>query len=613
MIGNRKGGCARPVMAVVDPGYDSIMRSISVPFVLSPPSGARVQTRLRPSQHDAAVLGMVGEYLGRLANSDLARRCAVGPGTDGRTDRKRALTAPSSSRWAGAITRTSGDQWERAHANLLDVRVGLRCAVTRLRARLAVPVGQARGRGRSRVRGYQSQAERFEKQRRLQHLRSRLGEVEGRLAAGRVSVCRGGRRLARLRQAVAGAGDGGSGKDGRTSQVTHAQWRERWEAERLFLTADGEADKAWGNETIRVHPDEQWLELRLPSPLAHLSNTPGRAATYRLSCPVVFTHRRAEWAAQAASGAVRYDLSFDPARGRWYAAASWRLPARQVPSPEELRQHRTVAVDLNAGHLDAWVLDPSGNPVGEPHTIALDLDGLPASSRDGRLREAVAATIRLARAGCRRSIMVEDLNFGDARHSGRETLGRGRRGKAFRRTVAGMPTRAFRDLLVGMAANAGLWVVAVDPGWTSKWGERYWQAPLTESTKTSVTVSRHHAAAVVIGRRGLGLGARRRPGVTRPHRRMGKGELPARLGGRAVGCEGPGPPGGQRAAARPRKTHPAERPGPGDQVVQDRSGPPGQDHSCSLKRNGRAEPLLQVRHEVVGSYLGCSLGRRACS
>jgi hypothetical protein len=556
------------------------VRTLAPVLVAAPPSGARIRTRLRLNATDEQVLRVVGHHLGRLAGQDLAWRCRLGRGPDQRADRKRTLTASSSSRWAGAITRTSDDQWAQAYANLLDARTGLRRAVKRLRTRLAVPVGQARGHGRSRVRGYHSQAERFQKQRRLQQLGSRLDEAERRLAPGRVSVCRGGRRLAKLRHAVAGdavVGDGGRGKDGCSTGVTRVQWRQRWEAERLFLTADGEADKAWGNETIRVHPDQQWLELRLPSPLAHLSNTPGRAATYRLSCPVRFSHRRHEWAAQATSGAVRYDLRFDPAKGRWYAAASWRLPTRQAPSLEELRQDRTLAVDLNAGHLDAWVLDPSGNPVGEPATVALDLDGLPASTRDGRLRAAVAAIIRLARTGGCRSIMVEDLDFADARQTGRETLGRGARGKAFRRTVAGIPTRAFRDLLVGMAANADLWVVAVDPGWTSTWGQRYWQAPLTSSTKTSVTVSRHHAAAVVIGRRGLGLGARRRPGVTRPHQRMGKGELPARLGSRAVGCEGPGPPGGQRAAARPRKTHPAERIGLGHQVVQDRLGPPGQD------------------------------------
>jgi hypothetical protein len=74
--------------------------------------------------------------------------------------------------------------------------------------------------------------------------------------------------------------------------------------------------------------------------------------------------------------------------------------------------------------------------------------------------------------GCR-SILVENLDFADARQTGRETLGRGWRGKQFRRVVAGIPTSRFRALLVGMAANHGLWVIAVDPGWTSVWGRRY--------------------------------------------------------------------------------------------------------------------------------------------
>jgi hypothetical protein len=536
------------------------MRSLAAPFVVAPPTGARIRTRLRVDAEDEQVLRAVGEYLGRLAGADVAVRCRLGRSNDQRADRKRNLTAASSSRWAGAITRTSNDQWQRATKNLLEARAGLRRSVKRLRSRLAVAVGQRQGR----VRGYASQAERFQKQRRLQHLQAELAKVEVRIAQGRVSVCRGGRRLARLRHAI-----------GREDvPLTEAAWREHWQAARRFLTADGEADKRWGNETTRVHPDEGWLELRLPTPLAYLSNTPGRAATYRLSCPVVFHHRAAEWAAQAATGAVGYDLWLDPDQGRWYADACWRLPPRAVPSLEALRQDRALGVDLNASHLDCWVLDPSGNPIGAPHTIPLALPGRPASTRNGRLRAAVTAIIGLATVhGCR-SIMVEDLDFTDARQAGRETLGRGRRGKAFRRAVAGIPTRQFRDLLVGMAANAGLWVVAVDPGWTSKWGRRYWQGPLNHSTKQAVTVTGHHAAAVVIARRGLGLGARRRPGVPRVHRRMGKGELPARLGDGAWGRQGPGPPGGQRAAARPRKTHPAERIRPSNQAVQDRSGLP---------------------------------------
>jgi hypothetical protein len=155
-----------------------------------------------------------------------------------------------------------------------------------------------------------------------------------------VAVVRGGRRLLGARQHLAGAG------------LAEEQWRRRWEAGRLFLTADGEKDKHLGNETIRWHPGEGWLELKLPAPLAHLANRPhGR---YRLTCPVEFAYRGDEVAAQAAAGAVRYDISLDPVKGRWHADASWKTAPGPAPSLEELRQHPVLAADLNHGHLAAW-------------------------------------------------------------------------------------------------------------------------------------------------------------------------------------------------------------------------------------------------------------------
>jgi hypothetical protein len=162
----------------------TVMRRIAAPFVVAPPSGARIRTRLRLSGDDERVVVAVGEHLGSLAGRDLAERCRRGRGDAGRAGRKRGLTAGSSSRWAGAITRTSGDQWSRAWKNLVDRRGDLRRGVGRVEARLAAPVGGRTGG----VRGYATGAERFEKQRRVQVLRARLGEVEWRLAAGRVSV-----------------------------------------------------------------------------------------------------------------------------------------------------------------------------------------------------------------------------------------------------------------------------------------------------------------------------------------------------------------------------------------------------------------------------------------
>lgn len=537
------------------------LRSITAPFVVAPPNGARVRTRLMVDDHDAAALRAIGAHLGSLAGEDLARRCHEGKRdatqrAQSRRERKRDLTARSSSRWAGAITRTSEDAWQLAYRNLLAERRSLSSRVNRIRRRLAL----ATGTGRGRTRGYATRAERFEKQRRLQVLESRLAVAERRIADGRVSVCRGGRRLARTRHHCEEAGLAGAG------------WRERWEAARLFITADGETDKAWGNETIRFHPDEHWVQVKLPAALSHLANRPhGR---YQLSCPVDFPYRGDEVAAQAASGAIRYDVCLDAEKGRWYLDASWTFAGDQIaPALGDLRTDPVLAVDLNHGHLACCVVDPSGNPIGEPTTVPIELAGLPASTRDGHLRKAITALTALAREhGCR-AIVIEDVDFVANREEGRERQGnrpnRGRRGKSFRHLVAGLPTAKFRERLIQMATNAGLFVVAVDPAYTSKWGAQHWLAPLKQA---SPQANGHHAAALVIGRRGLGHRARRRErrDSTRPEDREERAADSAVHDVATPISE----PVDQEAREQPhprRKTQTAERNTTGEQGGKDRS------------------------------------------
>jgi hypothetical protein len=207
----------------------------------------------------------------------------------------------------------------------------------------------AAGNRAGRVRGYPAAAGRHAKTIRIQVFRTRLADVEQQLDTGRVSVCRGGKALLHKRSNLADAG------------LTETRWRERWAASRLFLTADGEKDKTWGNETIRWNPGQNWLEIRLPTPLARLANRP--SGRYRLSCPVQFPYRGGDVAAQAATGAVRYDISLDPARGRWYLDASWKTPVTGPITLAQARQGNVVAVDVNAGHLAVAVLNPDGNQV----------------------------------------------------------------------------------------------------------------------------------------------------------------------------------------------------------------------------------------------------------
>lgn len=552
------------------------LRAIADPFVAAAPSGARVRTRLRVNDTDAVVLTEVGGLLGSLAGRDLAARCREGRldakgKAQSRQKRKKTLTSESSSRWAGAITRTSEDQYRLAEQNLWAQRASLAARIRTISTRLAAPVGDQVGTGKKAVRGYTSKSERHAKTVRLQTLTARLCAVEADLITGTVHVVRGGKALLHKRNNIDDAG------------LTVQQWRQQWGSARLFLTADGEKDKAWGNETIRWNPDERWLELKLPLPLTHLANRPhGR---YRLSCPVEFTYRGDEVAAQAATGAVRYDISCDPGSGRWYVDGSWRTAPSPAPSLDELRRHPVVAVDVNDGHLAVTSVCSDGNILGTARTLDLALTGQSATTRDGRLRAAITDLLTHAHAVGARAIVIENLDFVDARTQGREKAGnrpsRGRKGRRFRRQIAGIPTAKFRDRLTQMASNTGLAIIVVDPAYTSKWAAQHWLAPMKHHHPQT---SGHHAAALVIGRRGLGHRARRRVNTNPP--------APAeatRVNNRDTRTT----PATQRAPRKPAtprgnwqltgtKTRRAHRTTARIQATHDRSGPPTGRNSVSL-------------------------------
>ena len=183
------------------------LRPIAGPFVAAAPAGARVRARLRVSPQDEALLRAAGSHLGSLAGRDLAARCAEGRldakgRAASRARRKRALTAESSSRWAGAITRTSEDQWRLAVQNLRAGKPGLHARIRKIEARLAIPAGGQDGRPR----GYATAAGRHGKASRLQALKARLAAVDRRLEAGTVSVVRALGHRARRRAGVTGGG-----------------------------------------------------------------------------------------------------------------------------------------------------------------------------------------------------------------------------------------------------------------------------------------------------------------------------------------------------------------------------------------------------------------------
>ncbi|BCJ76551.1 transposase [Catellatospora sp. IY07-71] len=501
-------------------GSVSGLRPVAAPFVVAGPSGVAVRDRLRGlTAADEQVLRLVGQHLGTLASADLKARCRDGHdhSSDRWAARKQSLTGMSSSRWAGSITRAANDQWNLSRRCLQAHIRSLEAGIVMLAHRLSQPVGSP---GTKRVPGgYRSRSEWFAKSRRLTVLKARHAAAAADWQAGRVRVVRGGRRLAHLRHHLEQAG------------LTEQQWRQRWQAERWFLSADGESGKPHGNETIRVTPDGE-VTIKLPAPLAHLANTGhGR---YNLPGRVVFAHRGERWRDRVeADLAVAYRIHHDPGRRRWYLTASWQQPAVRVVPLEAARAAGVVGVDMNAHHLAAWRLDVHGNPVGDPRRFGYDLSGN-AEHRDAQIRHAITALLHWATRAGVNAVAVEDLDFTSEKT--RERHGRRRR---FRQLISGMPTGRLRARLLSMAAEHGLALVAVDPAYTSKWGAQHWRRPLTSARRNP---TRHDGAAVAIGRRALGHRIRRRTPPPHDDRsdRRGHRNVQARPGTR--GREEPRPP-----------------------------------------------------------------------
>ncbi|MFJ9006671.1 IS200/IS605 family accessory protein TnpB-related protein [Streptomyces canus] len=523
------------------------LRELATSFVVPGPSGVAVRTRLKQlTPAEEKVLALVGAHLGSLASRDLKVRCAQGleHSADTWAARKRALTAVSSSRWAGSLTKATHDQWalarrgQRAHIQSLEAGIRM------LAHRLSLPVG-AKG-SKNTPGGYRSKREWHAKARRLRVLEDRLERARADREAGVVHVVRGGKRLARTRHHLPAA------------QLTEDQWRRLWEAERWFLQADGESGKRYGNETIRVSPDGE-VSIKLPASLAQLANAPhGR---YILTANVRFPHRGQEWADRvAANRAVAYRIHLDVARGRWYVTAAWQIPVSPTVPLAAALAHGVIGVDLNADHLAAWRLDTHGNPTGSPRRFFYDLTGT-ADHRDAQVRHVLTRLLHWARTCSVKAIAVEDLDF--TAEKTREKHGRRKR---FRQLISGMPTGKLRARLTSMADQTGITIIAVDPAYTSRWGAQHWQKPLTHDHRKT---TRHDAAAVAIGRRAQGHPIRRRT-TPPPHDRSDRaGHRTVQADRRAPGREETRPP---LPGPRTRSVPPECGANAGNQNAQHRSG-----------------------------------------
>ena len=334
------------------------------------------------------------------------------------------------------------------------------------------------------------------KRRRLDNLRSRLEGLEADIAAGRVRLCFGSRKLWRRQYALDANGYG-----------SHAEWLVDWRESRsgeIFVL--GSRDETAGCQLCVANVADDGtltLRLRMPDSLAdrygkYLSIENVRfayghdqvlAALQSNSEYVGCQRQHGEKAARSTNlgQAISYRFKRD-AKG-WRVFVTTKMA--DVPVVTD-RRRGAIGVDLNADHLGVAETDASGNYL-RAWRVPLVTYGKSQHQAEALIGDAVASVVEYARNGGK-PIVIEELDFRRKKDS---LEGRARR---YSRMLSSFSYGRVKAYFISRGHRQGVEVNQVNPAFSSiigrvKFMERY-------------GLSVHQAAALVLARRLLGFSDR---------------------------------------------------------------------------------------------------------
>ena len=334
------------------------------------------------------------------------------------------------------------------------------------------------------------------KRRRLANLKFRLSGLEADIAAGRVRLCFGSKKLWRKQYDLAANGYG-----------SREAWLEEWRDVRSdeFFVLGSRDETAGCQLCVASIADDGTLTLRLrmPDGLAGLhgkylvvpnvrfayghekvlaalgSNT--EYAVYRRE------HGEKQARVTALGQAISYRFKRD-AKG-WRVFATTELPEVEVTTD---RRRGAVGVDLNADHLAVVETDASGNYL-NAWRVPLVTYGKSNHQAEALIGDAVSGVVGYAR-GVGKPLVIERLDF---RQKKAVLEGESRK---YARMLSSFSYGKVKAYFLSRGYRAGVEIVAVNPAYSSvvgrgKFMERY-----------GLTV--HQAAALVLARRYLGCSER---------------------------------------------------------------------------------------------------------
>ena len=334
------------------------------------------------------------------------------------------------------------------------------------------------------------------KRRRLANLQFRLSGLEADLAAGRVRLCFGSRKLWRKQYDLKANG-----------YASREAWREEWREVRsneFFVL--GSRDETAGCQLCVASVNDDGtltLRLRMPDRLAGLHGKYLVVPNVRFASGhdvvlaalgsnteyAVYRRKHGEKAARATTlgQAISYRFKRD-AKG-WRVFATTELPEVEITTD---RRRGAIGVDLNADHLAVAETDASGNYV-NAWRVPLVTYGKRHHQAEALIGDAVASVVEYAR-GAGKPIVIERLDF---RQKKAVLEGESRK---YSRMLSSFAYGKVKAYFLSRGYREGVEIIEVNPAYSSvvgrvKFMERY-----------GLTV--HQAAALVLARRYLGCSER---------------------------------------------------------------------------------------------------------
>ena len=335
-----------------------------------------------------------------------------------------------------------------------------------------------------------------QKKRRLANLRHRLGGLEADIAAGRVRLCFGSKRLWHKRHYLEANG-----------YASHQEWLSDWREARSgeFFVLGSRDETAGCQLCVASIADDGTLTLRLRMPDC-LAAQYGKYLTIK---GVHFNHGHAQVLAALGSnleyGRYRRQHGEKAARKTTLGQAisyrfkrdakGWRVFATthmmDVPVVTDNRRG-AVGVDLNADHLAVAETDGSGNYV-NVFSVSLVTYGKSLRQAEAIIGDAVASVVAYARE-VGKPIVIERLDFRQKKASLEGESGK------YSRMLSSFSYGKTKAYFISRGYRQGVEVHQVNPAFSSvigrvKFMERY-------------GLSVHQAAALVLARRLLGCSER---------------------------------------------------------------------------------------------------------